>query len=61
MRELRMAKAYRDIPPRQVLNLRVEECGRRVHAWQLAHDLLVMCARDFAHYWRAAQSGHIDG
>lgn len=31
--------------------LRVYEEGRRVHGWQLQHDLLVNCLENFRLYW----------
>lgn len=34
---------------------RVIEQGRRVHAWQLRHDLNVNVLGDFAGYWDDAQ------
>lgn len=34
---------------------RVHEQGRRVHGWQLTHDVLVNCLGDFRRYWSKAQ------
>lgn len=42
--------------PRHHAVPRVHEEGRRVHGWQLAHDLMVNVLNDFGAYWADAMS-----